>query len=172
METTQNYTINNDMPAAPARPQFLTVLCILTWISCGLLLISSVWGVVMKPSAEEQYESIERMREVSPEMADQMEAAFEAQNNSNQTVGLAINLVAIALSAFGAYMMWQLKKQGFYVYLAGEILPYFGFLTGGSEALLSSMGGPGMMTFVIGALLVFDLAFIIMYAANLKHMRS
>src|SRR5687768_819054 len=140
METTADNTYNNtQIPAEPVRPQFLSVLCILTWISCGLLLITTLWGVFNKPTPEEQFEQVEQMREVSPEAAEKMEAAFEAQNNSNQTVGLALNLVAIALSAFGASMMWQLKRNGFYVYVAGEVIPYFGFLTGGSEAMLSAM---------------------------------
>jgi hypothetical protein len=172
METNTTDNFSTATPVAPVRPQMLSVLCILTWICCGLMLISTVLSVAFKQSPEEQYEAIEKMREASPEMAEQMEAAYAAQAESNQTVGLALNMVALGLSAFGAYMMWQLKKTGFYVYLAGEILPYFGFLTGGSEMMLASMGGTGMMTMVIGGMIFLDLLFIILYAVNLKHMRS
>lgn len=172
METSFDPAVNPEMPAAPARPQFLTVLCILTWVSCGFLLIMSIWGVAFKPTAEERYQSIEQMREVNPEMADRMEEAFEAQENSNQTLGLAINLVAILLSALGAYMMWQLKKTGFYVYVGGEVLPYLGFLTGGSEAAMASLGGPAMAGIMLAVMVILDLIFIGMYAANLKHMRQ
>ena len=172
METTTTDNFSTGVPAAPVRPQMLSVLCILTWICCGLILISTVWGVVAKPTPEEQFEQVEKMREVSPEAAEQLEAAFAAQEQGNQTVGLALNLVALALSAFGAYMMWQLKKTGFYVYLAGEIIPYFGFLTGGSEAMLASMGGPMWASIVIGFMIVFDVVFIILYGLNVKHMRS
>lgn len=174
METNESSNFApSDATVAPVRPQFLSVLCILTWIACGLILLSTVWGVVFQQSPEEQYENIEKMREANPELADKFEAAYEAQAESNQTVGLVINLVALALSAYGAYMMWQLKRSGFYVYTAGEVIPYFGFLAGGSsESMLSMMGGPGMMATVIGVMVVFDLAFIIMYALNLKHMRN
>jgi hypothetical protein len=168
--TTDNFSVQE--PIVPVRPQMLSVLCILTWICCGLLLVFTIWGVVGKPSAEEQYEQIEKLREVNPEMADKMEAAYQAQDQGNQTVGLALNLIALALSAYGAYMMWQLKKTGFYVYVAAEILPYFGFLTGGSEMVLASMGGPGMAAMVIGVMALFDIIFIILYAVNLKHMRA
>lgn len=171
METTVDENLNIQSSPAPVRPQFLTVLCILTWISCGLLLIMTLWGVAFKASPEEQFEQVEKMREINPEMADQMEAAFEAQNNSNQTVGLVLNLVALALSAYGAYMMWQLNRTGFYVYLGGEIIPYFGFLTGGSENALAAMGGQAMAAGIIGLMVVLDLVFIGMYASNLKHMR-
>ena len=175
METTTtqpNTPLDAQPPAAPQRPQFLTVLCILTWIACGLVLLTTLWGVVSQQTPEEQYEAIEKMREANPEMADRMEQAFEAQNNSNQTIGIAINLVALGLSAFGAYMMWQLKKTGFYLYVAGEAIPYLGFLTGGSQAMSMMLGGPGMMATMIGILVVIDLVFIIMYAVNLKHMRA
>ena len=173
METTTNTFTTSDGPVTPARPQFLSVLCILTWIMCGLTLVSTLWGVFFQPTPEEQYENIEKMREANPEMADKMEAAYEAQSNSNQTVGIVLNMIALALSAYGAYMMWQLKRTGFYLYIAGEIIPYLGFLTGGgSESMLAMMGGPAMMAVAIGAMLLFDLVFIILYGLNLKHMRS
>ena len=106
METTNTQTfsaMDPQPPVAPQRPQFLTVLCILTWIACGLLLVSTLWGVMFQDSPEEQYENIERMREVNPEMADKMEQAIEVQQESNQTLGILINLVAIGLSAFGVH---------------------------------------------------------------------
>ena len=155
------------------RPQFLTVLCVLTWIACGLLFISSVWGIVFKPSLEDQYEQVEKLREISPESAEKLEALLEKQDPSAQLMSTALSLVAIGLSAFGAYMMWQLKKKGFYVYLAGELLPYLGFLTGGAEAMsmLNSMGSGGAIGgIVVGLMVLADAVFIILYAMNLKHM--
>jgi hypothetical protein len=172
METTIDNQAELEGAHVNARPQFLSVLCILTWICCGLLFISSVWGVIFKPTPEEQVQKIEQMREISPEAAEQMEAAFKAQEEGNPVAGLALNLVALGLSAFGAYMMWQLKRTGFYLYIAGEILPYFGFLMGGAESMAASMGGKSMMGAAIGAMVVFDIAFISMYAIHLKYMKN
>ena len=173
-------TMNNDAIVAetmPARPQFLTVLCILTWIACGLIFISTLWKVLMPETPEKQLEQIEKVRQVNPAAADQMEALLAKQQEAGPARTIMMNvltLVALGLSAFGAYMMWQLKRTGFYVYLAGELLPYLGFLAGGTEELnaAGSMSGMGssFAGLVIGVMLLFDAAFIVMYAVNLKHM--
>jgi hypothetical protein len=168
METTIDDQSNSDFMQETARPQFLSVLCILTWIACGLMFVTTIWGVVFKDTPEEQYEQIEKIRESSPEMADQMEVAIAAQEGSNQVLATAINLLAIAVSAFGAYLMWQLKRRGFFMYIGGEILPYLGMFFGGTAAMSGSFGT--MMAFAIGVMVVFDIAFIIMYGANLKYM--
>jgi hypothetical protein len=172
METTST-PLSNEMQ--PARPQFLSVLCILTWICCGLLFIMTVWGIAFKPSIEERYEQIEKMRDISPEAAENLEAVLENQDTGGQLMGTALSLIAILLSAYGAYLMWQLKKRGFYFYVAGELLPYLGFVTGGAQAVaaISSIGGAsGIATVVIGIMVLFDVLFIGLYAMNLKHLRS
>jgi hypothetical protein len=172
-------TINNESFVAetvPARPQFLTVLCILTWICCGLIFISTLWKVLMPETPEKQLEKIEQLRQYNPEAADQMEAMLikQQENGPGRTILMnVLTMVALGFSAFGAYMMWQLKRSGFYVYLAGELLPYLGFLMGGMEELeaAGAMSGMGSLAgIVIGVMLIFDAAFIVMYAVNLKYM--
>ena len=74
-----------------------------------------------------------------------------------------MNLVLSLISLLGAILMFNLRRIGFFLYTAAQILmlfvmPYFagfGFLT------LVQMTLSGIVT----------LAFIIMYAVNLKHMR-
>ncbi len=175
METSANSQFNSEFSNQPERPQFLSVLCILTWIACGFLFITTVWGAVFQPTPEERYEQIEKMRELSPEAADQMEAAFEKQDGGSLIISTILNLLAVGLCSFGAYRMWNLFRNGLYIYIAGEVVPYFGFLFGGTEAL-SAMGSlSGMGTAMVGIAIAFmvllDLAFVIMYAANLKYMR-
>lgn len=172
MESTPaNEPVLDTLPTAPTRPQFLTVLCILTWIACGLLFISTVWGVLFRPNAEEQYAQIEKMREVSPEAAENMEALLQKQNSPSQYINTALSLVAIGLSAYGAYLMWQLRRRGFYFYIAGELLPYLGFVVAGDAAMaaLNMIGSAGAAV-VIGVMLLFDIVFIAMYGVNLKYM--
>ncbi len=173
VENTFNSTFENDLGAAPKRPQFLSVLCILTWTMCGLSLIMSLYGLVAKPSAEVQKQQIEQIREINPEAADKMEASINA---SSQGLGTALNLLAVVLSGFGAYMMWNLKKTGFYLYIAGELIPYIGMATGGAAALgaLSSLGkgAEAAGAIVIGLLLIIDIVFIVLYGLNLKHMNK
>jgi len=173
--TTTNSAFDAEFSTQPQRPQFLSVLCILTWIACGFLFISTVWGAVFQPTPEERYEQIEKMRGISPEAADKMEAAFEMQDNSNQLINTILNLVAIALCTFGTYRMWNLYRNGFYIYIAGEAVPYLGFLFGGSEAMSAAGAvsglGASVVGIAIGVMVILDLVFIVMYGANLKYMR-
>jgi hypothetical protein len=171
MESTNTTTLDEMAQATPARPQFLTVLCILTWIACGLMFITSVWGILFKPSADEQYEQVEKIREVSPEAAENMEALIEKQNSSTQLLNTALSLVGIGLSAFGAYLMWQMRRRGFYMYLGGELLPYLGFLFAGDEAMAAmNFFGPNGAVMIIGGMVLLDAVFIALYAMNLKYM--
>jgi hypothetical protein len=172
-------TVDNQFAAVsnePSRPQFLSVLCILTWIACGLIFITTVWGVVFQPSLEQQYANLENLREISPEAADKMEEALSKQQDSSQLLSTAITLIALGFSAFGAWQMWQLKRMGFFIYIAGETLPYLGFAFGGADALsaASAMGGSGQATvgIAVAVMVVLDLVFVLMYGANLKYMRK
>lgn len=159
----------------PKRPQLLNVICILTFIMCGLSVIMGVWGIIQN-TPENLAESVEQMRKFSPEMADQMEENMLAmQENTYMQISPYLNFVYILLSFLGALMMWKLQKKGFYIYLAGEILPYLGFIVAGKESMAmmgSAGGGAGQIAGVvmIALMLIFDAAFIIMYAINLKRM--
>jgi len=113
------------------RPTFLTVLCILSYIGCGLAIL----GVI-----------------------------------STITTLLGIlNLVAALVCLLGVIQMWKLKKMGFYIYLVGEIAPLaISFATIGFAGMFNLAGGIMAMAVALG--FFFSLAFIIMYAINLKHM--
>jgi hypothetical protein len=172
-------TVDNQFAAVsnePSRPQFLSVLCILTWIACGLMFIMTLWGVLFQPSLEQQYDQIEKIRDHSPEAAEKMEEVLQKQQGSSQLLSTAITLIALGFSAFGAWQMWQLKRMGFFIYIAGETLPYLGFVFGGADALsaASAMGGAGqaMVGVAVAVMVVLDLVFVLMYGANLKYMRK
>lgn len=174
MEENLNGGFINDINE-PKRTQLLTVTCILTWICCGFMIVTSLIGLVTN-SAEKQAEQIEQIRTMNPEMADNMEAALAGQNGSMQIINQLVSIICLGLSAFGAWWMWNLKKKGFFIYLAGEIIPYLSLLFAGKAAMaaLGSLGsmGPAILGIAVVLMLVCDAAFIIMYAVNLKHMKS
>jgi hypothetical protein len=162
---------------ARKRPQFLTVLCVLSFIWCGLSFLGGVYSIFAN-TPEKMQESIEKMKEIAPAMAQEMEAQFEEQQNSTMAkVQPYINIILILISFVGVMQMFNLKKVGFYVYTAGELIPYIFLLIGGKQAMamMGSMGGGAMkaMAMVVLVLMVlFDIAFIVMYAVNLKHMKK
>lgn len=176
METPTENTFSMEM-MEPKRPQFLTVICVLSFIMCGLSLLGGIWGII-RNTPENMAESIEQMRAVSPQMADQMEQQMtEMQESTYAQISPYLNFIYILLSFLGVMMMWKLKKKGFYVYLAGELLPYVGLLLAGKQAMAMMGAAGGGMAQTMGIvimvfMLVFDAAFIVMYALNLKHMNE
>lgn len=141
-------------------PKFLKVLCILTFIAVGLGLVGGLYNLVKAPYALEEYET---MMEVSG-------GAFEGEGFMGSMMEMAhqnaVNALPLALTAvganlfclFGALMMWKMRKVGFYAYVCGQVL--------GITIPAILMGFSGWM--MLGA--IFPIAFIIMYAVNLKHM--
>lgn len=174
METTIDNSFEQAMQE-PKRPQLLTVICILSFIMCGLGLLGGIYNIIQN-TPENMAEGIEQMRSFSPEMADKMEENMIAmQDSTYMQISPYLNFVYILLSFMGILMMWKLQKKGFYLYLAGELLPYLGFIVAGKEtmSMMGSAGGSaGEMAGVvmIALMLLFDVAFFIMYAVNLKRM--
>ncbi len=114
------------------RPVFLTVLCILTYIGSGLGLLFGLIGLVAA-GAIESFASYLPIPGVDS-------GIFKA----------IISLILIAGSLFGAIQMWKLKKLGFYIYAAANVI-----------LLIMSFG---IMS------LIFTALFIVLYGLNLKHM--
>jgi hypothetical protein len=71
-----------------------------------------------------------------------------------------INLVCSAIALFGVIKMWQLKKIGFYLFTGGKVVIILApvVIVGGLIGSMTLMGA------------IFPIAFIIMYAVNLKAM--
>ena len=158
----------NTSTGAPKRPQFLTVLCILSFIGCGIGLVSGVMGY-FSYSAMASSGLQEAMSSMGGEMADasaEMDQAMDALGGLGMDFGkmatssLVIGLLNIVV-LIGVLMMWKLKKTGFYVYTLGQVAsvatPFL---------IVGSLAGGLMAT--LGA--IFPILFIILYGLNLKHM--
>ena len=180
MENQIENTLTNEIDGQGKRPQFLSVLCILSFICIGLMLLMSLYGLVAN-TPERMAENIEKMRAFSPSSAEQMEASYAEQQSSVMgRIQPYINILFIMISFLGVLQMFNLKKMGFFVYTAAEIIPYVFIIIGGKQAMnmIGSMGGEGggaAQTIAIGGMVLmvlFDIAFIVMYALNLKHMKK
>ena len=113
--------------AKPTLASSLNVLTILTFIGSGIGLLSSLWSFT---SAEKSYKTLvenqDKMAEapawakgmMGPGMLDVLRKSME-----NKLPILLLGLVAVALCLYGALEMRKLKKQGFILWLVGEILP-------------------------------------------------
>ncbi len=170
----ENLILENNPIEQPKRSQFLKVLCILSFIMCGISFLSGIWGIYQS-TPEAQQQNVEKIRNFNPEMADQMEnQMIEMQNNPFAKISPYLGIVYTLISFLGVMMMWNLVKKGFYIYAIAEILPYttFIFMGKNSLAMMSPPGGNntaiamGVMIFMI----VVDIVFVVLYAKNLKEM--
>ncbi len=150
-----------------ALPGSLNTLTILTFIGCGISLLSVIWGFV---GARESYNKIEQMQgsdamEKMPGFLKNMMGpdALELARKSleNRVPMLIIGLVSVALCLYGAIQMRKLQKQGFYLWLTGEVLPIIGTIIFIGFGIFSGFAMIGLLIPVL---------FIILYATQLKYL--
>jgi pheromone shutdown protein TraB len=161
MEEKQAENVEQQQPATKERPTFLTVLCILSFIGVGLVVISNLVALIgggvskaIMESSEEVMQAMEAVEEV-PVVGESVSKIV----SSASTIA-AINIIAALVVLVGVFMMWSLKKTGYYIYIVGEIAPVIalivlGGLLGGFMAIFSSF---------------IAILFIILYGLNVKHM--
>jgi hypothetical protein len=152
--------VNQNEIVPATLPKFLKVLCILTFIAVGLGLVGGLYNLVKAPYALEEYEATMEAAGGAFDGEGFMGSMMEmAHQNALNALPLALTAVGANLFClFGALMMWKLRKIGFYAYVCGQVL--------GIAIPSILMGFSGWM--LLGA--IFPVAFIIMYAVNLKHM--
>ena len=127
-------------------PQMLNVLTILTYIGCGLGLLGILLGFL----------GVGLLSSLGSSSAQGAEIASTVSKYA--TISLVLSLVGIALCFFGAMKMRNLQKVGFYLYVAGQLVPIiFTFATAGVSF--------GVMGVII------PLVFIILYATQLKFLK-
>ena len=177
----QNYsqeTPSDNTPtteSSPERSQFLTVLCILTFIGSGIGIIQSTLNYFKAgDSAEEAAMAEEIFEDTLDEMedsgADQSSISFAealmsdisetltTQNVKNLSL---IKLLANMLTLLGGFLMFRLRKAGFYTYLGGIVIWI--------AAPLMIIGGI-LGSVLAGTYAFVGLIFIIMYATNMKQL--
>ncbi len=162
---------------APKRPTFLTVLCILSFIGCAFGIFGGFYGYftnkALVGSGDAFSEQMQSGMEEAMASGEMSEAERELANSLGEAFGGAMDFNAMANASLiqgimaliclvGVFMMWQLKKTGFYIYTLAQIV------TVATPFLLVGGLAGGLMG-TLGA--IFPVIFIILYALNLKHMR-
>jgi hypothetical protein len=174
MEETTNF--NEYQLDAPKRSQFLTVLCILSFIMCGIKMLTSVYSIYQN-SPEVMERNIEQIRSINPEMADQMENNYiSMQENMYLKLSPYLEIVYTLLSFAAVLMMWNFKRTGFYMYSISEIIPYVSlfFVDAKSVSIpgISSGSVASIMMFATVVMILIDLLFVFLYSRNLKEMNK
>lgn len=151
------------------RPTFLTVLCILTFISTGWGILSGLFSLFTKNlfNGDMQMDQFNSMNgdNYSPFISQLIGSTMEMLQASviyGTQINLC-NLVLAIITLIGAIQMYNLKRLGFYLYVAAQVLmlfiwPYF---AGFSMIVVMSMTVSALFTTI----------FIILYALNFKYMK-
>ena len=148
----------------------LNVLTILSFIGCGIQLLTACWGFISaKTSFENKDKVMEQMnsgnmpswaKSIMPNMAYFEEMVTKSYENRLPI--LILSLVAVGLCFYGLMEMRKFKKQGYLFYVIGELLP---FVTMGLFIGTFMFAG---MTFFIGAFIA--ALFIVLYAMQRKNL--
>ena len=177
--------INYEYETEPAkRPSFLTWLCILSFIGSGWAIVSSVYTYTSVDKYANIFsgnaklktdtttlkgdtinlDSSETHRKNRGGLSEKVKVSFSRILEKDNIRKLAIgNLIASLLTLAGAILMWNLKREGFYIYIFGVIVSLvIPFILFGND--LIAVGATSFNNF-------FGLVFIALYALNLKSMR-
>ena len=163
-----------DMDDARKRPKYLTVLCILSFISIGLALLTGFFNLVSGPSSEEQ---IKEMQVLMTDSANEMEnigadwladmmskgQGMAIDVNDNFYLASFVTIAYLLLGLLGVLKMWKGQAKGFHLYITYCLLSVISMYLYISPANIS--------TFSVVINLMFSGLFILMYSRNLKWMR-
>ncbi len=148
----------------PKLPTGLNVLTILTFIACAWELYSNIKNFLGGAKALAELEKAqEKMAEApswakkfaGPEVMEMMQKSLD-----NKVPILIIGMIGTILCLYGALQMRKLKKEGYLLWLTGELLPIIGtviFL-------------PVFFNTIFVYFLIFPLMFIILYTFQRKHL--
>jgi hypothetical protein len=164
------------------RPTLLTVLCILTFIGSGWLILSSIWGYTQAPKTARMFATTAAFREhnsafqndsvitqtqskkKSPFGEKMMFSLSKIMTEDNLRKSALGSIVSGIFTLVGALLMWWQKRNGFYLYIAGIlvgiVVPFY--LYGNN---LLAIGISAFSSF-------FGLIFIALYALNIKSMNK
>jgi hypothetical protein len=164
------------------RPTLLTVLCILTFIGSGWLILSSIWGYTQAPKTARMFATTVAFRDHDSALQNDS-AITQTKSKKKSRFGEKMmfslsnimtedNLRKSALGAiasgictlFGALLMWWQKRNGFYLYITGVLVGIIvPFCLYGNN--LVAIGISSFSSF-------FGLIFIALYALNIKSMNK
>ena len=146
MENTE--LLNDNKPFK--RPLSLTILCILSFISSGMGIFSSIMTPMF---SDVMVELVKSSPNVDPALMDQTLLVLQAG-----WVYYFLTFLFASGSLIGAIMMWKLNKKGIHFYSISNLASLF---------LPTLLLGITISWFSI----LFTSCFIALYVSNLKHMK-
>ena len=167
---------NSNSPAVapqPARPVFLTVLCILTFIGSSIGIIGGIINYIsaktaaelVKTATEDAQQKLEAGDNGANKLAEKMMSGIEPmQNPENIRKNALFRVAGSLLTLLGGILMFSLRKIGFWSYILGTIIavagPFVAFGAGNIFGILSS----SILAFL-------GILFVVLYSLNFKYLK-
>ncbi len=114
------------------RPLFLTIICIISFVGLGISLVNSISALTLstvgapfyKMAEEEVAFGIEQARMDNPASVAFVESMLNAVMKAIERLPLlaALFLLCSIVALAGVFMMWNLKKTGFYLFTAAKVI--------------------------------------------------
>ena len=165
LEVFDDVDFNNEAPRK--RPAFITVLAILSWVYVAIGVLSAL--VNSLSSEEAQIEKIDEAIAIYDSMddmpfLDDSVAVLEASRDNLRVTNLG-NLIFLLIEGIAVFMMFNLKRNGFWLYTIAQI--------GVVSLMIMVMPWPNLIsTLTVCVTLFLVILFEILYAVNLKHMKG
>jgi hypothetical protein len=154
----------NPLPVTKKRPEFLTLLCVLSFIGIGFSFFDSLVKIFLQTSSN-LIKLLNQINSVFGNIIDNQGEYIQTQH----IIGF-IAIIAALICLAGVIMMCKLHKTGYFIYILGEIAPPIAVIL---LAGYSGFNGIYASVYMISLMIsfIFPIAFIIMYGLNLKHMK-
>jgi len=158
--------LNFDEHAKPQLPQALNVLTILTFIGCAIFgILTLLMPMIHKFLLGIMDKAASSGEELSEKELAEMEKGRAVIELAQQNIIplMAIGMIGIILCFIGALWMRKLKKDGYWMYVAGQVIPLLGSLF-----ILGTKQYTGVGSIIMA--ICFPLLFVILYTMQRKHL--
>jgi hypothetical protein len=163
METTTEDVLAKKDFDKPVLPQTLNVLTILTIIGCSILFLLSLASPALMKFSRNMMDKAD-LSDMTPRQIEDMEKGKRIMEltENNMIPLMALGMVGLILCFIGALMMRKLKKDGYWIYLAGQVVPFVGGLF-----ILGMLQFSGFQSMILP---IISLIFIILYTTQRKYL--
>jgi hypothetical protein len=161
-----------DETSKSKRSTFLTILCILSFVGSGYVILSSATSFAMfhngtmQKMQENQAKSLERMKESKTKNSfaiKMMESSSSMMDPEKMKLSMIFKIIAAVLTFTGAFLMFKQKVFGYGIYIIGCIL--------GVSEVLYIYGTNNFITTITASVTgFFSVVFIILYGMCVKEM--
>ncbi len=155
-------SLNLEEKKSTELPWMLNGLTILSYIGCVYGALSGIYNYFTICKSAEKLAS-QDLPEVGGMIGKMMDSAIELamKQCENRLAILVITIVTSLLCFFGAFMMRSLKKQGFILYMVGELIA--------PAALMVILGSAGFTDLMLVGAIV-PIVMVIVFATQRKYL--